>query len=43
MQLKSAKVLRDLLNSGKTVMAPGAYDGLSSRLVSLAGFDAVYA
>ena len=24
-------------------MAPGAYDGLSSRLVSLAGFDAVYA
>ncbi|PKH23397.1 MULTISPECIES: isocitrate lyase/PEP mutase family protein [Pseudomonas] len=41
--MKSAKVLRDLLNSGKTVMAPGAYDGLSSRLVSLAGFDAVYA
>jgi len=24
-------------------MAPGAYDGLSSRLVSLSGFDAVYA
>ncbi|MBD8095874.1 isocitrate lyase/PEP mutase family protein [Pseudomonas fluorescens] len=41
--MKSAKVLRELLNSGKTVMAPGAYDGLSSRLVSLAGFDAVYA
>ncbi|MBA1429597.1 isocitrate lyase/PEP mutase family protein [Pseudomonas fluorescens] len=41
--MKSAKVLRDLLNSGKTIMAPGVYDGLSSRLVSLAGFDAVYA
>jgi 2-methylisocitrate lyase-like PEP mutase family enzyme len=43
LQLKSSQALRDLLNSGKTIMAPGAYDGLSSRLVSLAGFDAVYA
>lgn len=41
--MKSAKTLRKLLNSGKTIMAPGAYDGLSSRLVSLSGFDAVYA
>lgn len=41
--MKSAKALRELLNSGKTIMAPGAYDGLSSRLVSLSGFDAVYA
>ncbi|UCP12969.1 isocitrate lyase/PEP mutase family protein [Pseudomonas sp. MM213] len=41
--MKSSQALRDLLNSGKTIMAPGAYDGLSSRLVSLAGFDAVYA
>jgi 2-methylisocitrate lyase-like PEP mutase family enzyme len=41
--LKSAQTLRDLLNSGKIIMAPGAYDGLSSRLVSLSGFDAVYA
>jgi 2-methylisocitrate lyase-like PEP mutase family enzyme len=41
--LNNSKTLRNLLNSGKTIMAPGAYDGLSSRLVSLAGFDAVYA
>lgn len=41
--MKSAKALRELLNSGQTIMAPGAYDGLSSRLVSLSGFDAVYA
>ncbi|QKG64990.1 isocitrate lyase/PEP mutase family protein [Pseudomonas sp. B14-6] len=41
--MKNSQALRDLLNSGKTIMAPGAYDGLSSRLVSLAGFDAVYA
>lgn len=43
LQLNNSKTLRDLLNSGKTIMAPGAYDGLSSRLVSVAGFDAVYA
>ncbi|WP_223550176.1 oxaloacetate decarboxylase [Pseudomonas sp. A-B-19] len=41
--MKNSQALRDLLNSGKTIMAPGAYDGLSSRLVNLAGFDAVYA
>ena len=41
--MKSAKALRELLNSGQTIMAPSAYDGLSSRLVSLSGFDAVYA
>lgn len=41
--MKGSETLRHLLKSGKTIMAPGAYDGLSSRLVSLAGFDAVYA
>src|SRR5262245_49739270 len=34
--------LRALL-SGETVVAPGAYDGLSARLVEQAGFPAVYA
>ena len=34
--------LRELLSRG-IVAAPGAYDGLSARLVEAAGFDAVYA
>ncbi len=33
--------LRELLAQG-SVLAPGAYDGLSARLVEQAGFDAVY-
>jgi len=41
--MNNAKKLREQLASGKTILAPGAYDGISSRLVSLAGFDAVYA
>jgi 2-methylisocitrate lyase-like PEP mutase family enzyme len=35
--------LRALLNSGRITVAPGAYDGLSARLVAQAGFPAVYA
>jgi len=35
--------LRALLNSGRITVAPGAYDGLSARLVEQAGFAAVYA
>jgi 2-methylisocitrate lyase-like PEP mutase family enzyme len=35
--------LRTLLKSGKTLVAPGVYDGLSTRLVAHAGFDAAYA
>jgi len=35
--------LRKHLASGTSLVAPGAYDGLSSRLVELAGFQAVYA
>jgi 2-methylisocitrate lyase-like PEP mutase family enzyme len=35
--------LRALLNSGQITVAPGAYDGLSARLVEQAGFPAVYA
>ncbi|MEV1291061.1 oxaloacetate decarboxylase [Pseudonocardia sp. NPDC049635] len=34
--------LRALLDSGEPVLAPGAYDALSARLVEQAGFDAVY-
>lgn len=35
--------LRVLLSRGDSVIAPGAYDGLSARLVEIAGFEAVYA
>lgn len=34
--------LRELLASGSTVVAPGAYDALSARLIEEAGFPAVY-
>ena len=34
--------LRALLDSGQTIVAPGAYDSLSARLVEEAGFPAVY-
>jgi 2-methylisocitrate lyase-like PEP mutase family enzyme len=34
--------LRDLLSQQRPVLAPGAYDALSARLVEAAGFPAVY-
>jgi carboxyvinyl-carboxyphosphonate phosphorylmutase len=34
--------LRELLSAGAPLMAPGAYDALSARLIEQAGFDAVY-
>jgi len=34
--------LRALLSAGTPLMAPGAYDALSARLIEQAGFDAVY-
>src|SRR2546427_3233237 len=34
--------LRALLNAPGLIIAPGAYDGLSARLVEQAGFDVVY-
>ena len=41
--MKSTRQLRGKLSSGSPVIAPGAYDGISARLVAMAGFDAVYA
>jgi 2-methylisocitrate lyase-like PEP mutase family enzyme len=38
----SARRLRELLERSRPLVAPGAYDALSARLVQLAGFDAVY-
>ena len=32
-----------MLTAGRTIVAPGAFDGLSARLVEQAGFPAVYA
>ncbi|MGE8632808.1 MAG: isocitrate lyase/phosphoenolpyruvate mutase family protein, partial [Achromobacter piechaudii] len=40
--LKPGALLRQQLASD-IVVAPGAYDGLSARLVAAAGFGAVYA
>lgn len=37
-----ARRLRELLAAGTPVVAPGAYDALSARLIEQAGFDAVY-
>ena len=34
--------LRELLGSGETIVAPGAFDPLAARLVEEAGFPAVY-
>src|SRR5262249_20742264 len=35
--------LRQLLAGGRSVVAPGVFDGLSARLTEQAGFAAVYA
>src|ERR1700731_2216059 len=39
----AATKLRNLFASGHIAVAPGAYDGLSARLVVQAGFPAIYA
>jgi 2-methylisocitrate lyase-like PEP mutase family enzyme len=41
--MKATKRLRQLLADANPIVAPGAFDGLSARLVEAAGFDAVYA
>ncbi|MHC8365692.1 isocitrate lyase/PEP mutase family protein [Pseudomonas sp. ZT5P21] len=41
--MKPTRQLREKLSSGSPVIAPGVYDGISARLVAMAGFDAVYA
>ena len=39
---KSAARLRELISRPEPVLAPGAYDALSARLIEQAGFPAVY-
>jgi 2-methylisocitrate lyase-like PEP mutase family enzyme len=41
-EASKARTLREALASGRMVVAPGAYDGLTARLVEQAGFRAVY-
>lgn len=41
--MRSSTRLRNLLKTGKALVTPGVYDGLSARLVEHAGFDMVYA
>ena len=41
--MRATTKLRQLLTSGRTVVAPGVFDGLSARLTEQAGFAAVYA
>jgi 2-methylisocitrate lyase-like PEP mutase family enzyme len=41
--VKASTHLRALLGAGDVIVAPGVWDGLSSRLVARAGFPAVYA
>jgi len=41
--VRATTKLRELLGSGRIAVAPGAFDGLSARLVEQAGFPAIYA
>ena len=41
--MRATARLRNLFASGRIVVAPGAFDGLSARLVAQAAFPAVYA
>ena len=41
--MRATSRLKTLLSAGRTIVAPGAFDGLSARLVEQAGFPAVYA
>jgi 2-methylisocitrate lyase-like PEP mutase family enzyme len=41
--VKATTRLRELVNGGDVIVAPGVYDGLSARLAARAGFPAIYA
>jgi len=41
--MSATKILRDLLNRDKIVVAPGVFDGLSALLAKQAGFPVLYA
>ena len=39
--MTNSKELKELLNSGKTIIVPDAYNPLSAKLIENMGFDAV--
>ncbi|QGA68625.1 isocitrate lyase/PEP mutase family protein [Sulfolobus sp. E11-6] len=41
-KINGPRRLRELTNSKDLILAPGAYDALSARLIELTGFDVVY-
>jgi 2-methylisocitrate lyase-like PEP mutase family enzyme len=40
--MKKTERLRELLGKPGIIMAPGAYDAFSAKLIEAAGFEAVY-
>ena len=40
--MKQSSAFRSLMGSNKIIVAPGAYDGVTARLIEHAGFPAVY-
>src|SRR5258708_29352229 len=40
--MRATTRLRQMLNDPGIIVAPGAYDGFSARLIEAAGFQAVY-
>src|SRR3981189_2745667 len=42
MAFRNASRLRELMRVDEIVLAPGAYDGITARLIEQAGFPAVY-
>ena len=40
--MNRGRQLRELISKGECVIAPGAYDGLTARLIAQAGFASVY-
>src|SRR5215467_6143401 len=40
--MRTTTLLREMLNSPGIIVAPGAYDGISARLIERQGFKAVY-
>ena len=41
--MKASTRLREMLATGKTYFVPGAYDGISARIVQNAGAELIYA
>ena len=40
--MTKASVLKQRISQGKIILAPGAYDSITARLVQQAGFEAIY-